>query len=133
MAKDSNPPNKKGVTSPEDSEDFSWRHNALCAKKIEESPYFLDTWFQDEQDLHSAIATSICFQCPVRKECLKKACEMKESEGIWGGQPPSVRLKKGRVHNYLKLVELPDPYETTDKNSRHHTNNLGQGEDNERE
>ncbi len=128
MATNPKPPNDKEVT-----EDFSWRHESLCAKKIKESPYLLDMWFQDDQSTDSAIATSICFRCPVREECLKKACETKESEGIWGGQPPSIRLKKGRVHNYLKIVNLPDPYETTDPKSRYHINNLGKGEDNERE
>ena len=127
--KDSTP--EKGVPPPTDSEDFSWRNDALCAKKTQESPYFLDTWFQPEESLHSAIATSICFQCPVRKECLQRACEMKEIEGVWGGQPPSVRLKKGRVHNYLKIVDLPDPYETTDENSKFHIKNLGRDDSDE--
>lgn len=133
MANNNEPPRKKEVTDDKDSEGFSWRDEALCAKKIKESPYFLDLWFQEEQSLDAAIATSVCFTCPVRQECLKKACETRETEGIWGGQPSSIRLKKGRVHNYLKLVNLPDPYETTDDKSRFHINNLGKGEDNERE
>lgn len=124
-----NPPDKE-VTP---TEDFSWRHYAKCANKIQESPYFIDLWFKEEPDLDSSIATMLCFQCPVRKECLKRACETKETHGIWGGQPSSVRLKKGRAHNYLKLVDLPDPYETTDKASPFHISNLGKGDDNERE
>lgn len=109
-----------------------WRNNAACADKAQESPDFIDLWFQEENSVKSAVATSVCFTCPMRKKCLEWASLTKQREGIWGGQPMSIRLKhKGRPHNYEELVELPDPYETTNKKSRFHINNLDTGDSTE--
>lgn len=107
--------------------DPSWRNEAKCADIVQESPDLIDLWFQDENSVQSAAATSVCFTCPVREKCLEWASLTKQREGVWGGQPMSIRLKlKGKPHNYEELVGLPDPYATTNKKSRFHINNLGE-------
>lgn len=116
---------------PEDDENLYWREEASCARAIQDSPYFLDLWFQEENTLKSYIASTICFRCPVRQECLQNACKLKDPEGIWGGLPASLRKKRGQAHNYTKLVCLPSPYETTDETSVFHLKNLGEGASNE--
>lgn len=107
-----------------DQRDFSWHAGALCAKRISQSRYFINLWFEEEETIASSIAASICFECPIRKECLKRACDNKEPAGIWGGQPFSIRSAKGKNHSYFKLVNLPDPYLTEDTDSRFHIQNL---------
>lgn len=104
-------------------EQDDWRQEALCAAP---DP---DDWYADEHTLTASIAAGVCFSCPVRKECLKEACDNKEIYGIWGGLPASMRLQKGRVHNFLKLVDLPDPYETMDGTSPFHISNWLGGPD----
>lgn len=112
--------------------DPSWRLDAECAAKVQESPDFIDLWFSEEDTVQAATATSVCFTCPVREKCLEWASATKQREGIWGGQPVSIRLKyKGKPHNYEALVNLPDPYETKNKKSRFHITNLGQGDSDE--
>lgn len=112
-------------------DDNSWRHDALCAKLIKESKDLQNHWYSEENTFQAATATSICFACPVRKECLREACANRESYGIWGGLPVSVRTTKGRVHNFLRLLDLLDPYNTEDENSPFHIQNLGEGDSNE--
>lgn len=118
-----------GEGVPTDDE-FNWRRQAHCGQI-----YFLpsDMWFAEEHSVSASIATETCFTCPVRKECLKEACDNKEPYGIWGGLPASIRSKKGMVHNFLKLVDLLDPYNTEDRSSPFHINNLHEGGTDERE
>lgn len=111
------------------ADDIDWRHAALCGGMSQENDFFRDIWYAEDHTLKASIATSICFQCPVRMECLKQACDNTEPHGIWGGLPPSVRTQKGRVHNFLKLADLPDVYSTEDTNSPFHTSNLNGGHD----
>lgn len=130
MNRDTSSANGEGPDT-RDPQYFSWDNDASCAMAISCSDFFLDLWFKEENTLQSSIASTICFRCPVRQECLQRACELRESEGIWGGLPPSIRLKRGQGHNYSKLVALPNPYDTTDEGSRFHLRNLIEGEPNE--
>lgn len=107
-----------------DSREFSWHTDALCAIGADESPFYIDLWFQEEETVASSVASAICFQCPIRKKCLEQACEKKEPAGIWGGLPLSVRTAKGQSHSYLKLEVLPDPYSTDDPESPFHISKL---------
>lgn len=105
--------------------DPTWRTDSKCSVYVEESDYFLDAWFAPEDTTGASIASSICFTCPVREKCLEWASATKQREGIWGGQPPSVRLKhKGKPHNYTELVLLPNPYDTDSPKSRFHSSKL---------
>lgn len=99
----------------------NWRQDALCSDFADRA----DMWYSDETSTQASLATSICFACPVRQECLKEACTNKEPFGIWGGLPASVRMKRGRAHNFLKLINLLDPYDTEDRESPFHISNLG--------
>lgn len=111
-----------------------WRLWAFC--KDDESP---DDWFAPDGTTEAASATAACFNCPVREECLEWASLSKQRQGIWGGQPASVRIPKGsgakkdRPHDYDRLVDLPDPYLTDNTKSRFHSGNLTDwnGEDDE--
>lgn len=102
----------------------NWREDADCANYYTRHP---DMWHAEENTADASVASGICFQCPVRLECLKEACDKKEPYGIWGGLPYSVRSRRGKAHNFLKLVGLPDPYETDDRASHFHIQNLIEG------
>lgn len=55
-----------------------WRDAALCAQVD------LDLWFPDTGG-STRDAKRVCFQCPVRLQCLEYAVERKEPWGVWGG------------------------------------------------
>lgn len=66
--------------------DEGWRDSALCAQV---SP---DMWFPDP-GASSEAAREICWQCPVREECLFDALfeERELNWGIRGGLTPKAR------------------------------------------
>lgn len=109
-----------------------WRQRAHCGGLTPDDGLHPDDWYADEHTVGAAIASAMCYQCPVRNDCLKEACDNSEPHGIWGGLPWSVRNQKGQVNNFLKLVDLPDPYETEDSNSPFHISNwLGSSDERE--
>lgn len=111
------------TNSPDEGVNDNWREDATCALFSGK----WDMWHAEDYSVNSAIAVGICFTCPVRQECLQEACDKKEPYGIWGGQPFSVRSRRGKAHNFLKLVGLPDPYDTMDRASPFHIQNLIEG------
>lgn len=66
----------------EQSKDVDWMKDAECAKPSNRK--MRDLFFSDElEDKHKA--KNLCFQCPVRKDCVKWALETTKIWGIWGG------------------------------------------------
>jgi WhiB family redox-sensing transcriptional regulator len=63
--------------------DFEWMDEAECGKRSNKhmSSYFFSAVPREKYD-----ARNLCFQCDVRKECLKYALENKEIWGVWGGK-----------------------------------------------
>jgi WhiB family redox-sensing transcriptional regulator len=51
----------------------------------------VDYWYPDHGD-NFRPALRICFQCPVRKECLQHALFFPELVGIWGGMTAGARV-----------------------------------------
>lgn len=106
-----------------------WRDYALCGALVEAGEADPDDWFAPDGTEPAQRATEDCFTCPVRKECLSWACDSKQKEGIWGGQPRTLRIQKGtgrkiKPHDYSELVDLPDPYSTDDEQSRFHSSKI---------
>jgi WhiB family redox-sensing transcriptional regulator len=84
-----------------------WRQFALCRGA---DP---GLWFPVEQD-GGGEATTICWTCPVRTDCLTWAIEHNERKGIWGGisakQRDQVRRgtrATGKVAVSIRSVQLP--------------------------
>jgi hypothetical protein len=66
-----------------DFKDMSYQKDSLCSKK--ENQYLLEFFFSEEpQEKYQA--KNLCYQCPVRKDCIKYALESKQIWGIWGGK-----------------------------------------------
>ena len=65
---------------------LSWQSESLCSKK--ENKPLLDSFFSNKQ-LERDKAKNLCFQCPVRKECLQWALEHRQIWGVWGGREES--------------------------------------------
>lgn len=63
--------------------DLSWQPNAECGKP--EYQEFMEFFFSNDPQERYA-AKNLCFQCPVRKDCVKWALESKEIWGVWGGR-----------------------------------------------
>jgi hypothetical protein len=107
-----------------------WRNQALCHQLACDGSASLNAWFAPDGTDVQSDAVAACFDCPVRKECLEWACTAKIQHGVWGGQPRTVRLQKNlrpdkfRPHMYLKLVDLPNPYDTTDARSAFHRDKI---------
>lgn len=107
----------------------AWQDEALCVR-LDPVGEDLDLWFAPDGSTQAKEATEVCFSCPVRKECLLWASRSKQKYGIWGGLPRSLRIQKTsgkrdiKPHDFEKLVNLPNPYETDDERSRFHEDNL---------
>lgn len=105
---------------------IDWHEDALCRKLTkaaetkEEKRKTADIWFSEveirkgsiRQTPGEAQAADICFECPVRKACLKYACDTEQEHGTWGGLPLR-KLVEGK-HDYDALVEETNPFDTDD-------------------
>lgn len=67
----------------------TWLQDALCRGKN------ADLWFPPMEEANQApyyrIGKSLCYRCPVWKECLKYAQDNNEVWGCWGGLTPQER------------------------------------------
>ena len=65
--------------------DAKWMELALCGSR-DQFLHFADHDF-GKQALNrmEKRAIQMCFQCPVRNECLRYAVDKRERHGIWGG------------------------------------------------
>ncbi len=110
--------------------DVDWSE-ALCAKKVKEEGWDPNIWFCPGDTKPTAIASDVCFQCPIREACLQFACESGERYGCYGGVPENIRSGAGAGHdrdisayNFLKLVDLPNVYDVESKKYRYHRERL---------
>ena len=106
----------------------TWKQDSLCFRLVDMGIHSADLWFQGDYSPDSKEAAEICFECPVRQECLKESCDNTEPYGIWGGLPFTMRNKKGRPHNFIRLRSQTNPYLTEDEDSPYHPSNLVEGD-----
>lgn len=66
-----------------DFKDMSYQKDSLCSKKENEN--LIEFFFSDLPE-EKYQAKNLCYQCPVRKDCIKYALESKQIWGIWGGK-----------------------------------------------
>lgn len=118
---------------------LDWHLKALCGNQTwaEDDPdkqqAIADTWFAEVELRKGAIrqtpgeaeAADTCWTCPVRRECLKFACDTLQEHGTWGGQP--IRKIVEAKHDYETLVEEPNPFDTTDTDSQYYRPRLQRG------
>lgn len=106
---------------------------ALCAKLVgqDESGISNNLWHCPGDTKPSAQAADICFECPIRLQCLEFACASKERYGIWGGIPENIRAGAGAGHdrdisayNFALLADLPNVYDVESKKFRYHRDRL---------
>lgn len=60
-----------------------WQKSALCAKPINKK--YMEGFFSPIFEERNA-SKNLCYQCPVRKECLQWALESRQVWGVWGGR-----------------------------------------------
>ena len=65
------------------STDLSWQKNSACSKP--ENKKLVDAFFSTNAE-EKYQAKNLCFECPVRDQCLKWALENRQIWGIWGGR-----------------------------------------------
>ena len=65
------------------ADNLKWQKEALCAQ-----PEYADAieWFFSKEPREKYAAKNLCFQCPVRKQCLQWSLEHRQIWGIWGGK-----------------------------------------------
>jgi hypothetical protein len=110
--------------------DVDWS-KALCAQKVKAGDVDKNLWHCPGDTKPSAQAADICFDCPIRLQCLEFACASKERYGIWGGIPENIRAGAGAGHdrdisayNYDLLSDLPNVYDVESKKFRYHRERL---------
>ncbi|MFF5451838.1 WhiB family transcriptional regulator [Streptomyces sp. NPDC012950] len=62
-----------------------WQERAACAR-VEP-----DLFFPERSDSVTRETRRVCWDCPVRAECLAHALANDETDGLWGGLTPRER------------------------------------------
>lgn len=65
------------------ADELGWQKDALCGRT--EYAHMRD-WFFSKNPDEKYKAKNVCFECPVREQCLKWALEHRQIWGIWGGR-----------------------------------------------
>lgn len=65
------------------ADNVDWHSGAMC-KKPEYA--FAKEWFFPKNSTERHSAKAICYECPVRKNCLQWSLEHKQIWGVWGGK-----------------------------------------------
>ena len=66
-----------------------WLDNAMCAN-MEPAIFF------PPPKANNGPAKSICYQCPVRNDCLNYALQHNIREGVWGGMGERERQREAK-------------------------------------
>lgn len=82
-----------------------WLEDALCRGKN------ADFWFPPMEEANQTpyyrIGKSLCYRCPVWKECLRCAQDNNEVWGCWGGLTPQERKNPHKVqHSTVEKYRL---------------------------
>ena len=65
--------------------DADWMRGALCASRDQLIHYADHDFGKQGLNRMEKRAIRMCFDCPVRNECLSYAVDKRERHGIWGG------------------------------------------------
>lgn len=110
--------------------DVDWSQ-ALCARKVAAGEVDKNLWHCPGDTKPSAQAADICFECPIRLQCLEFACASGERYGIWGGIPENIRSGAGAGHDrnisaydFDALSEIDNVYDVESKKFRYHRDRL---------
>lgn len=79
------------------ADSLEWQRSALCAKPSNRKTI---DWFFDSDINKKYAAKNMCFQCPVRKQCLQWALEHRQIWGIWGGRD-DIEIRRALSVSYL--------------------------------
>lgn len=104
---------------------------AECARKVSLGEVDQNLWHCPGDTKPSAQAADICFQCPIRLQCLEFACASGERYGLWGGIPENIRSGAGAGHDrdisaydFDALSTLDNVYDVESKKFRYHRDRL---------
>lgn len=75
-------------------EELHWRLRALC--RATDPELLFVSGAQQRQ------ATSICRDCPVKRECAAEALDNKEEYGVWGGLTERQRRSLLKTHPHVE-------------------------------
>jgi hypothetical protein len=64
-------------------ENSKWQKEALCSRKEYEPA---KEWFFSEDPGLRYAAKVLCYECPVRRQCLQTSLESRQIWGVWGGK-----------------------------------------------
>lgn len=104
---------------------LTWQEKAKCAT---DDANVLKIFFYDKNEDdddpgtdepvdYTQEAIRICFDCPVRRDCLQYALDNEERFGVWGGADESTRRWANSIDQYGKPIqrvrEMKCPYCTS--------------------
>ncbi len=79
---------------------WDWQLEAACRGLDSDVFFHPDRERGEAREQREAAAKAICSACPVRRECLEHALDVREPYGVWGGLAEHERagLLAGRRH-----------------------------------
>ena len=84
---------------------MDWVHRARC--KDEDPELFFPVGTAGPAASQIAAAKAVCFQCPVRIECLEWAIATGQDSGVWGGMSEEERRALRRARRRGELSRVP--------------------------
>jgi WhiB family redox-sensing transcriptional regulator len=75
---------------------MEWVHRARC-KDVEDPELFFPIGTTGPAATQAEMAKVVCFQCPVRVECLEWAIATAQDSGVWGGTTEEERRAMRRA------------------------------------
>lgn len=89
-----------------DEQTLSWHQLALCSGRTTNTEGMSLNWFFDDYEADEELAKAmdeVCLACPVMKDCLMDAFDMKDT-GLRGG----IYLNKGKPDKMRNIHKTPE-------------------------
>jgi WhiB family redox-sensing transcriptional regulator len=83
---------------------MEWVHRARC--KDEDPELFFPIGTTGPAATQAEMAKALCFQCPVRDECLEWALATGQDSGVWGGTTEEERRAIRRARRRRQLAGI---------------------------
>ncbi|MEO9223369.1 MAG: WhiB family transcriptional regulator [Acidimicrobiales bacterium] len=68
--------------------ELTWRKHAACSG-LDPAIFYPNSEYEEEAEP----AKAVCEACPVRKDCLEYALDVREKDGVWGGATEKERRR----------------------------------------
>lgn len=85
------------------SDIHAWKDKAECIQ-VDPVVFYGSSETLPMSRAEVAQARSVCYLCPVRRQCLAEALDTSEGWGVWGGLTPAERFRALSVFSSIEAV-----------------------------